>query len=79
MEKNNFYIGDCIDLMKQLEEKSIDLILTDPPYNASNKGVNLPKNKTGGAFYKVNEEWDKFDSHSSYLDFTKKWIQTRTI
>jgi len=30
------YHGNCIDIMKQLETKSVDLILTDPPY-----GVNL--------------------------------------
>ena len=74
MEKNNFYCGDCINLMSKLNEKSIDLIVTDPPYNASKKGINLPKNKTGGAFYKINEEWDKFENYISYLDFTKKWI-----
>lgn len=74
MEKNKFYCGDCIDLIKELDEKSINLVLTDPPYNASNKGINLPNNKTGGAFYKVNEEWDKFENYNSYLEFTKKWI-----
>jgi site-specific DNA-methyltransferase (adenine-specific) len=26
------YNGDCLDVMKELEPKSIDLILTDPPY-----------------------------------------------
>ena len=25
--------GDCLDLMKNIPDKSIDLILTDPPYN----------------------------------------------
>ena len=26
-------LGDCLNLIKQLPDKSIDLILTDPPYN----------------------------------------------
>ena len=32
--------GDCLDLMKQIPDKSIDLIVTDPPYevSATNKG-----------------------------------------
>ena len=36
METNKIYQGDCLELMKEIPDKSIDLILTDPPY-----GVNL--------------------------------------
>ena len=41
--KNNMFdiqCGDCLDLMKQIPDKSIDLIVTDPPYevSATNKG-----------------------------------------
>ncbi len=61
--------------MSKIKESSINLILTDPPYNASNGGVNLPDNKTGGAYFKVNEEWDKFDKYSDYMDFTIKWLK----
>ena len=32
LDKNKIYLGDCLDLMKQIPDKSIDLILTDPPY-----------------------------------------------
>ncbi len=72
---NKNHEGNCIEIMSKLPENSIDVILTDPPYNASKGGVNLPDNKTGGAYYKVNEEWDKFDKYSDYLDFTKKWVK----
>lgn len=27
------YNGDCLEYMKDLPNKSVDLILTDPPYN----------------------------------------------
>ena len=33
MEINKIYQGDCLELMKQIEDKSIDLIIIDPPYN----------------------------------------------
>ena len=69
---NKNHEGNCIKIMSKLPYGSVDLILTDPPYNASKGGVNLPDNKTGGAYYKVNEEWDK---HSDYLGFTKEWIK----
>lgn len=72
---NKNHQGDCIELMSKIKDNSVDLILTDPPYNASKGGVNLPDNKTGGAYYKVNEEWDKFDKYSDYMDFTRKWIK----
>lgn len=72
---NKIHYGDCIEVMKNLPKGGVNLILTDPPYNASNGGVNLPNNKTGGAYYKVNEEWDKFGNYSNYLGFTRKWVK----
>lgn len=35
LEKNNVYLGDCIDLMKNLQSGSIDMILTDLPYGTT--------------------------------------------
>ena len=72
---NRNYEGDCIDVTKDFPTGRVSLILTDPPYNASKGGVNLPENKTGGAYYKVNEEWDKFNKYSDYLEFTRKWVK----
>lgn len=36
IELNTIIQGDCLDVMKTLPDKSIDLVLTDPPY-----GVNM--------------------------------------
>lgn len=33
IEPNNIYNIDCIEGMKLMEENSVDLILTSPPYN----------------------------------------------
>lgn len=33
MKKNTVYLGDCVDMMKQMDADSIDSIITDPPYN----------------------------------------------
>lgn len=30
--------GDCLDLMKNIPDKSIDLIVTDPPYHTTSRG-----------------------------------------
>ena len=32
MEINKIYQGDCLELMKQIEDNSIDCIITSPPY-----------------------------------------------
>ena len=32
LELNKIYCGDCLDLMREMPDKSVDLVLTDPPY-----------------------------------------------
>ena len=32
LEINKIHLWDCLELMKQIPDKSIDLVLTDPPY-----------------------------------------------
>jgi len=39
---NKIINGDCLEVMKQLPDKSIDLVLTDPPY-----GINADKGFSG--------------------------------
>jgi len=33
LELNKIYQGDCLKVMKQIPDKSVDLIVTSPPYN----------------------------------------------
>jgi len=60
--------ADCLDILKQLPDKCVDLVLTDPPYGID-YGGQLAKNfttqqkgevnpKNGYKNYGVNE-WDK--------------------
>ena len=39
METNIIYNEDCIQGLKKLPDKSVDLILTDPPYGINKKGI----------------------------------------
>ena len=34
LKRNEIYLGDCLELMKNIEDESIDLVITSPPYNA---------------------------------------------
>lgn len=68
------YRGDCIALMREeMAGESINMIYADPPYNASHRPLALPNNKTGGAYYKINESWDLF-TESGYARFCEGWI-----
>lgn len=37
LEVNNLYHGDCLEVMKNIDDKSINLVLTDIPYGGGNK------------------------------------------
>lgn len=35
LEKNKLYLGDCLEIMKDIGDKSIDCIIADMPYNTT--------------------------------------------
>ena len=70
MIKNNSIIcGDCLEIMKDIPDKSIDLVLTDPPYgiDINVKGFGRTKNIPHTEFIEV-EDWDKFTPGKKYFD-----------
>ena len=38
IKPNNIYLGDCYELIKEMPDKSVDLIYTDPPYEIQSGG-----------------------------------------
>ena len=71
-DKNKIQIrltdGDCLELLKKLDDKSIDLIFLDPPYNLQlNKELTRPNHSVVNG---VSQDWDKFDNYQSYDQFT---------
>ena len=42
------YQGDCLELLKDIPDKSVDLVLTDIPYNAVNRASNGLRNLDKG-------------------------------
>lgn len=59
MHTNKIYHGDSYQLIKKLKDNSIDLIVTDPPYEYTTGGG-------GGAFGKTNRSY-----HDEYLRVSK--------
>jgi site-specific DNA-methyltransferase (adenine-specific) len=65
MELNNIYCGNCIDIIKILDDDSIDLVVTSPPYN-----VDLGNNK-----FNNDRKYDLYDDnkcHEEYILFLKQ-------
>ena len=69
---NQILAGDCISVMNELPEASIDLIFADPPYNLQLRGeLHRPDNSKVDA---VDDAWDQFDSFAIYDKFTRDWL-----
>ena len=66
------YNADCFDILRDIDNKSIDLIITDPPYNISRKRKFTMKD---GRHINLDfGEWDKWKSMDEYLDWCKLWL-----
>ena len=55
------YNADCMDVLKSIEDNSIDLVLTDPPYDHNNSGGG--SSALGGRTVKLKQDIN-FMSHS---------------
>lgn len=58
MEMNKIYNGDCLELFKQLNDGTVDLYVTSPPYNV-------------GIAYDVHKDDAPM---SEYFDWCRKWL-----
>ena len=55
--ENKIILADCMDILKQIETKRVDLVLTDPPYGMEIKrcgGVLSKYQKDKNAYF----DWD---------------------
>ncbi len=64
--------GNCIDILAQIPEKSVDLVFADPPYNLQLKQELWRPNHT--KVKAVVDEWDKFADFEEYDQFTFAWL-----
>ena len=72
LKPDQILIGDCVERMNALPEKSVDLVFADPPYNLQLGGDLLrPDNSKVDA---VDDHWDQFASFEAYDAFTASWL-----
>lgn len=64
VKMQELYQGDCLEIMKGLQEKSIDMIYLDPPFFTNRKHSSSSKDRT--SHYSFDDTWA---SHKEYADF----------
>ena len=69
---NKIYHAECLEILKKIPSKSIDLIFADPPYNLQLRDTLYRPDQS--EVEAVNESWDKFSNFTEYDDFTKNWL-----
>ena len=71
--EDKIVLGDCIEVLNQMPEGSVDLIFADPPYNLQLAGELLRPNNS--KVMGVDNDWDQFNSFKEYDEFSKKWLK----
>src|SRR5437879_10684001 len=65
------YQGDCLEILAQIPESSVDLIFADPPYFLSNGGITCH----AGKMVSVNKgAWDKSQGPAANHEFNRSWL-----
>jgi modification methylase len=70
--RNRILVGDCLDELRRLPDRSVDLVFADPPYNLQLSSELLRPNNT--RVDGVDDAWDKFSSFEEYDRFTRGWL-----
>ncbi len=72
MKLDTIICGDCLNELKKIPEKSVDMIFADPPYFMQTSG---DLNRSDGTRFKgVQETWDHFEDLHAYDNFCKSWL-----
>lgn len=68
---NRIILGDCLDVMKQIPDGSIDLVITSPPYNLKNSTGNGMKDGRGGKWSNAAliNGYDNYDDNMPYDEY----------
>lgn len=57
---NQVICGDCLEVMKYIPDESVDLLLTDPPYNIGDANK---RTKQGDRIVSNKEAWGEWDNY----------------
>jgi len=79
---NQIIQGDCLDIMKEMSNNSVDVIIADPPYFISQEGKKISRKSLNSKSWKRDMDikldfgkWDNFKDEQKFFDFTEKWFK----
>ncbi|MBR4327593.1 MAG: site-specific DNA-methyltransferase, partial [Bacteroidales bacterium] len=72
--ENNFTLhhADCVDVLPQIPDNSIDTIFADPPYFLSNGGISV---QSGKQVCVDKGDWDKGGTPEYIYNFNRRWLE----
>lgn len=70
---NKIHQIDAVELLKKLDDNSVDLIATDPPYGFASRN-NKPINSVEKQWFAINEGWDTYVP-TTYLEEMKRVLK----
>lgn len=65
------YLGNCLDILQQFSDNSVDMIFADPPYMLSNGGFSVHSGKRVSVDKGI---WDKSKGFNDDFKFQNEWI-----
>lgn len=82
MEINKVYLGNALELLKEVESDSIDCVITDPPYNISIEGNKIVRTYEHYNWKRRSDigldfgEWDRdWKNVEEYFMWTEEWFK----
>lgn len=69
----NLYNGDCLEVMKDIPDKSVDMVLTDPPYL-----MNYQSNYRKSKYNKIENDKNNFDLIKKYFEECNRILKDNT-
>jgi len=83
---NKIIQGDALNILPKIPDNYVNMILTDPPYRISQKGLKINRTnienrslrRSGKNSKTLNYdfgEWDHFDSREEFLGWTESWVK----
>jgi len=73
-QKNNFTLfqGDCLEVLKEIDENSVDMIFADPPYFLSSGSFTCQNGKMVSV---KKGDWDLSNGTKKNFEFHVKWMK----
>ncbi|MGZ3727417.1 MAG: DNA-methyltransferase [Pseudobdellovibrio sp.] len=62
---NQIELGDCLEVIKQIKDESVDLVYLDPPFFTQKNHV--LQNKSGDEQFCFEDKWEDINEYISYL------------